>query len=75
MNDISESIGSDFKLEKRRKKKKQPDIFDRLEEDYVIPDDRKLGRPMDLDWLNLLEEDEKRNFDVYESDNWREALD
>ena len=75
MNNIFESIGSDVKLKKRRKKWKQPNIFDRLEMEYAILDDHKLGCPMDLDWLNLLEEDKKRNFDVYESDIWKEALD
>ena len=30
---------------------------------------------MELDWLDMLEADKKRNFNIYNIDNWREALD
>eukprot|EP00593_Proboscia_inermis_P008662 CAMPEP_0171313272 /NCGR_PEP_ID=MMETSP0816-20121228/40143_1 /TAXON_ID=420281 /ORGANISM="Proboscia inermis, Strain CCAP1064/1" /LENGTH=68 /DNA_ID=CAMNT_0011800397 /DNA_START=185 /DNA_END=391 /DNA_ORIENTATION=- len=68
-------MGPDFKLKKEQKKKKQTNIFNRLKEEYIIPNDCELEHLMYLDWSNLLEEDKKPKCNAYESDHWREALD
>jgi hypothetical protein len=43
-------------------------------ETYKVPDRRALGRPHETGWLDWLEEEAVNKKDIYESDNWREAL-
>ena len=75
VNEVAQVVIPHFKLNKHQKKKKQPNIFDQLKKEYITHSVCKLRRPIDFNWLNILEEDKKRNFDVYKSDNWREVLD
>lgn len=51
------------------------------DEDYKVPDPRAAGRPHNLDWLDLLGDEEMTGGfasdpedEVYESDNWREVI-
>lgn len=41
---------------------------------YKVPERRALGRPHETGWLDWLEEEAVNKKDIYESDNWREAL-
>lgn len=50
--------------------KKSPMILGK-EEEYTPPQKRALGRPHNLGWLDLLEEDKDEDA-TFESDNWRE---
>jgi len=43
-------------------------------ETYKVPDRRAMGRPHETGWLDWLEEEAVNKKDIYESDNWREAL-
>lgn len=52
---------------------------DEPEKDYVVPEDRAIGRPHNMGWLNLLGDEEAYGADAgekeesFEADKWEEV--